>query len=64
MVSTRSTKRRSRSPGVILAENRPKKIARKLKNPLEKPKLSFAGVKVILLDIGTLGIPVYRGICG
>ncbi|KIX97849.1 uncharacterized protein Z520_06627 [Fonsecaea multimorphosa CBS 102226] len=52
MVSTRSTKRRSRSPVARTAESRPAKIARKRKQAVQKPVKSFQGVEAILLDIG------------
>ena len=54
MVSTRSTKRRSRSPAAKVSEDRAKKVARKHGEHSDQPKLSFKDVKVILLDIGTL----------
>ncbi|KAJ9606209.1 enolase-phosphatase E1 [Cladophialophora chaetospira] len=55
MVSTRSTKRRSRSPAAKVSEDRPKKVARKHGKQPNKLKLSFKNVKVILLDIeGTI----------
>ncbi|KIW82920.1 2,3-diketo-5-methylthio-1-phosphopentane phosphatase [Fonsecaea pedrosoi CBS 271.37] len=52
MVSTRSTKRRSRSPVAKAAEGRPAKIARKRKQAVKKPVKSFKGVEAVLLDIG------------
>ncbi|OAP56012.1 2,3-diketo-5-methylthio-1-phosphopentane phosphatase [Fonsecaea erecta] len=55
MVSTRSTKRRSRSPVARAVESRPTKIARKRQPAVKKSVKSFKGVEVILLDIeGTI----------
>jgi hypothetical protein len=56
MVSTRSTKRRSRSPATAttpVPEPPAKRIARTRKKPRDKPLRSpFKNVKTVLLDIG------------
>ncbi|KIW26375.1 2,3-diketo-5-methylthio-1-phosphopentane phosphatase [Cladophialophora immunda] len=55
MVSTRSTKRRSRSPVAKTVESRPTKVARKRKQASKRPVKSFKDVKAVLLDIeGTI----------
>lgn len=52
MVSTRSTKRRSRSPAANVSDARPEKAARKSKEVPEKVDESSNAVNVVLLDIG------------
>ncbi|KIV84274.1 2,3-diketo-5-methylthio-1-phosphopentane phosphatase [Exophiala sideris] len=56
MVSTRSTKRRSRSPAAeAVSDTRPAKVPRESKKLLREPDQSSATVKVVLLDIeGTI----------
>lgn len=52
MVSTRSTKRRSRTPPAAADQDRPKKAVKTPEKAKSAPKQSLDGVKVVLLDIG------------
>ncbi|ETN43233.1 uncharacterized protein HMPREF1541_02392 [Cyphellophora europaea CBS 101466] len=55
MVSTRSTKRRSRSPPATVEVERPTKSPKVVKKSAPVPKQSFEGVQLVLLDIeGTI----------